>query len=66
MVVASCRNQGEKAVAEEWDLKPYNRIKQLPESELSRLIFTGILKKSNQGFYSAPTLSNLESMLEVE
>ncbi|CAB1209901.1 hypothetical protein [Acinetobacter bouvetii] len=60
MVVASCRNQGERALAEKWDLKPYNRIKQLPESELSRLLFTSILKKPNHGFYNAPTLENLK------
>ncbi|WP_163122783.1 hypothetical protein [Acinetobacter portensis] len=64
MVVASCRNQGEKAVAEEWDLKPYNRIKQLPESELSRLLFTTIFKKPNQGFYFPPTLESLEVLVE--
>lgn len=64
MVVASCRNQGEKAVAEEWSLKPYNRIKQLPESELSRFLFTTIFKKPNQGFYLPPTLESLEVLVE--
>lgn len=63
MVIASCRNQGERAIAEKWDLKPYNRIKQLPESELSRFLFTTILKMPNQGFFIAPTLENLQSLL---
>ncbi|MBJ8483961.1 hypothetical protein [Acinetobacter vivianii] len=59
MVVASCRNQGEKAIAENWDLKAYNRIKQLPESELSKLLFTAILKKPYMAFNMAPTFDNL-------
>ncbi|MFC2994550.1 hypothetical protein ACFODO_04530 [Acinetobacter sichuanensis] len=64
MVIASCRNQGEKAIAEKWDLKPYSRIKQLPESELSRLLFTTILKVPYAGFSVAPTLTNLSMLLE--
>jgi len=59
MVVASCRNQGERAIAEQWDLKSYNRIRQLPESELSKLLFTAILKQPHIGFSVSPTLENL-------
>lgn len=66
MVVASCRNQGERAIAEHWDLKSYGRIKQLPESELSRLLFTSLLKKPNQGFYNAPTRENLKKLINEE
>ena len=66
MVVASCRNQGERAIAENWDLKSYGRIKQLPESELSRLLFTSLLKKPNQGFYNAPTIENLKKLINEE
>ena len=66
MVVASCRNQGERAIAENWDLKSYGRIKQLPESELSRLLFTSLLKKPNQGFYNAPTMENLKKLINEE
>lgn len=58
-VVTSCRHQGEKAIAEKWDLKSYNRIKQLPESELSKLLFVAILKEPCAGFNIAPTLDNL-------
>ena len=29
IVISSCRNLGERAIAEKWDLKAYNRIKQL-------------------------------------
>ncbi len=66
IVISSCRNLGERAIAEKWDLKAYNRIKQLPESELSRLLFTVILKKPNQGFYLAPTMSNLQYLISEE
>lgn len=64
MVISSCRNQGERAIAEKWDLKAYSRIKQSPESELSRLLSTTILKKPNQGFYFPPTLESLEVLFE--
>lgn len=59
MVVASCRNQGERAIAEQWDLKLYNRIRQLPESELSKMLFTAILQQPHIGFRVSPTLENL-------
>lgn len=49
MVVTSCRNQGERAIAEQWDLKLYNRIRQLPESELSKMLFTAILQQPHIG-----------------
>lgn len=64
MVISSCRNQGERAVAEKWDLKAYSRIKQLPESELSRLIFTTILRQPNQGFYLPPTFEMSKKLID--
>lgn len=60
MVVASCRNQGERALAEKWDLKAYNRLKQLPESTISKFLFTTILKQPGKGFYECPNLDNLD------
>lgn len=60
MVVASCRNQGERALAERWDLKAYNRVNQLPESAISKFLFTTILKQPGKGFYELPNLDNLD------
>lgn len=65
-VVTECRNYGEKILANNWNRTTFHRIKQLPESELSHLLFTSLLKKPNQGFYNAPTIENLKKLINEE
>lgn len=54
-VITSCEKQGERAVAEGWNLKCYGRIKDLPESIISEVLFTSIMKISYLGFSEKPT-----------
>lgn len=54
-VITSCEKQGERAVAEGWNLKGYGRIKDLPESIISEVLFTSIMKISYLGFSEKPT-----------
>jgi hypothetical protein len=43
-------NYFERALANNWSLKPYNRDFNLPQSSLSRLLFNTILKTDDGGF----------------
>lgn len=54
-VISSCEKQGERAIAEKWNLKPYDRIKDLPQTLVSEIFFTSILKISELGFMEKPT-----------
>ena len=53
-VISSCEKQGERAIAEKWNLKPYDRIKDLPQTLVSEIFFTSILKISELGFMEKP------------
>lgn len=55
-VITSCEKQGERAIAEGWALKGYNRIKDLPETIISEVFFTSILKIAYLGFSEKPTM----------
>lgn len=54
-VITSCEKQGERAIAEGWELRGYGRIKDLPESIISEVLFTSIMKISYLGFSEKPT-----------
>lgn len=54
-VIASCEMQGERALAEKWDLKGYSRIRELPETLISQVLFNSIMRISTLGFYEKPT-----------
>lgn len=57
MVIASCEAQGERALANNWELTNYSRIKELPQSQISKLLFDSILGISYLGFNEKPTMS---------
>lgn len=54
-VITSCEIQGEKALAENWNLKGYNRIRELPETLISKVLFNSVMKISALGFNEKPT-----------
>lgn len=54
-VITSCEKQGERAIAEGWNLKGYGRIKDIPETIISEVLFTSIMKISYLGFSEKPT-----------
>ncbi|HCW4112740.1 TPA: hypothetical protein OXL58_002169 [Acinetobacter baumannii] len=55
MVISSCEGQGERAIANNWDLKNYARVKELPQSQISKIFFDSILQISYLGFSEKPT-----------
>lgn len=54
-VITSCEGRGERAVALGWKLSNYNRIRDLPETIISKVLFTTILKIAELGFTEKPT-----------
>lgn len=54
-VITSCESFGERAIAQGWKLTHYSRIRDLPESYISRILFTSIMKIAELGFSEKPT-----------
>ncbi|MEA1227985.1 hypothetical protein ODQ17_01300 [Acinetobacter sp. IRS14] len=57
MVISSCEGQGERAIANNWNLTNYSRVKELPQSQLSKIFFDSILQISYLGFTEKPTIN---------
>lgn len=54
-VIASCESHGQRALAQGWKLSHYSRIKDLPETFISLVFFTSIMKIAELGFSEKPT-----------
>ena len=54
-VITSCESYGERAIAEGWNLTKYRRNYDLPETLISSIFFTSILKIAYIGFEEKPT-----------
>lgn len=54
-VITSCEQYGEKAIAQGWTVTPYSRNHSLPESMISKILFTTIMKIDYLGFSEKPT-----------
>ncbi|MBS2773107.1 hypothetical protein PNH38_17420 [Anoxybacillus rupiensis] len=54
-VITSCESYGERAIAEGWSLTKYRRNYDLPETLISKVFFTSILKIAHLGFEEKPT-----------
>lgn len=55
-VISYCEYYGQKALAEDWVVKGYSRIRELPETTISFVLFTSIMQESGIGFSEKPTL----------
>ncbi|MGY3708644.1 hypothetical protein ACWOA5_06105 [Granulicatella adiacens] len=55
-VISCCEYYGQKALAEDWVVKGYSRIRELPETTISFVLFTSIMQESGIGFSEKPTL----------
>ena len=55
MMVGSARDYGERAIANNWTIPNYHRIKTLPQSSLSKFLYSRILGIGDKGFYEKPT-----------
>ncbi|MCK1995479.1 hypothetical protein MPH61_23435 [Peribacillus muralis] len=54
-VISTCESYGERAIAEGWSLTKYRRNYDLPETLISSIFFTSILKIAYLGFEEKPT-----------
>ncbi|QDP39174.1 hypothetical protein [Radiobacillus deserti] len=54
-VITFCESNGERAIAEGWNLSKYRRDYNLPETLISQVFFTSILKIAYIGFEEKPT-----------
>lgn len=55
-VIGACERYAERAKINGWDLTQYNRIKDLPQSELSLFYFNRVLGIGEMGFRVPPTI----------
>ncbi len=53
-VPGSIQRMTEKAIAEGWDVKPFRRDFRAPQSVLSQVLFTKVLKLPDGGFSTVP------------
>jgi ribosome-binding ATPase YchF (GTP1/OBG family) len=58
-IVPGVQRLAERAVADNWDVKSYGRDRSAPESALSQLLFTAILKLP-KGVAAVPPTSRIE------
>lgn len=54
-VITACESHGERALALGWKLSHYSRLRDLPETYISKVFFTSILKIAELGFSEKPT-----------
>jgi hypothetical protein len=55
-VISACESYGERALANGWKLKSYSRERDLPETMISKVLFTSIMKIVYLGFSENPTI----------
>ena len=55
-VISACESYGERALANGWELKAYSRERDLPETMISKILFTSIMKIAYLGFSESPTI----------
>ncbi len=55
-VVGSIQRYGERAKAEGWEIKPYRRHFECPQSMVSEVLFKAVLQIGDDGFKKVPTI----------
>lgn len=61
-VIGACARQAERARQNGWNLTHYNRINDLPQSELSTFFFNNVLRIGERGFRRPPSVDELKKM----
>ena len=54
-VITACESYGQRAVTNGWNLTNYSRLKDLPETSISKVIFTSVMRIAELGFTEKPT-----------
>ena len=65
-IVGNAQNFAERAKVNKWDLVRYSRLRELPESALSKFFFERILKIGYKGFNERPRLIQIEENNESD
>jgi hypothetical protein len=55
-VITNCQRYGEKAILNKWDLKEFNRVKECPQTSLSKIFYNRVLGIGDSGFYEIPRI----------
>jgi len=58
-IVGNAQSFAERARINKWELQKYNRIKDCPQSALSRFFFERIIKIGFDGFNEIPSLNRI-------
>lgn len=55
-VIGNAQSFAERAKIKNWEIQHYSRLKELPESALSRFFFERVLKIGSDGFFKTPRI----------
>jgi hypothetical protein len=59
-IIGNAQSYGDRAKINKWDLQKYNRIKNCPESALSKFFFDRIIKIGINGFHEVPNVNRIQ------
>jgi hypothetical protein len=59
--IASIRRSAERAIAEGWELKPFGRNYQCPQTHISHVLYNTTLKLGEKGFGLPPSLESVKA-----
>jgi hypothetical protein len=65
-VVGAIQRYGERAKAERWDIKPYRRHFDCPQSIFSEVLFNAVLRIGDDGFNKVPSIRKLAILQRPE
>ncbi|MBM7608625.1 hypothetical protein JOD29_001872 [Lysinibacillus composti] len=54
LVITACEGYGQRAISQNWKLSNYSRIKDLPETYISQILYTTIMRIGELGFIEKP------------
>lgn len=57
-IIGNAQSFAERATIKKWDIQRYNRLKECPESALSKFFFERVLKIGSAGFNEKPRIIN--------
>ncbi|MDD4969899.1 MAG: hypothetical protein PHT07_10775 [Paludibacter sp.] len=66
MIPGLIQRRIERAIAEGWDIKPYGRDFNLPQSLIADVLFNKVLKIGNRGFNEVPPRIELKEYLVID
>ena len=62
-VISRCQGFGERALIEGWELTRYNRVKELPQSSLSKVLFNKLYKIGDKCINEVPSVEILKDSI---